>query len=72
MTHYPKDIMAAAMRALMVPEYDYVESVSAEILAERQRCANVARRLVLRSDYPHDTLTIEETVAGILSGEPTP
>ena len=34
----PKDVMASAIRALSVPEYDMVTSVSAAILAERKQC----------------------------------
>lgn len=39
MSAAPRDVMAAAMRALMVPEDEMVESVSRAILAERERCA---------------------------------
>ena len=39
MTEIPKEVMAAAMRALMVPEHEMVDSVSQAILAERERCA---------------------------------
>lgn len=38
-----KKVVAAAMRALMVPEHEMVDSVAAAILAERKRCAEVAR-----------------------------
>lgn len=37
MSETPQDIMAAAMRALMVPEHEMVESVARAILAERNR-----------------------------------
>jgi hypothetical protein len=40
----PEDVMANAMRALMVPEHEMVDSVARAILAERNRCADVARR----------------------------
>ena len=37
-----KQVMATAMRALMVPEHEMVDSVARAILAERERCAKVA------------------------------
>lgn len=39
-----KKVMAAAMRALMVPEHEMVDSVAAAILAERKRCADAVHR----------------------------
>jgi Arc/MetJ family transcription regulator len=33
----PDDVFAAAMRALMVPEHEMVDSVARAILAERER-----------------------------------
>lgn len=41
----PKDIVAAAMRALMVDESDMVDSVARALWAERKRCAEIARKM---------------------------
>lgn len=45
MSEIQKEVMATAMRALMVPEPEMVDSVASAILAERRRCAEVARHL---------------------------
>ncbi|TPM58955.1 hypothetical protein FJ959_08760 [Mesorhizobium sp. B2-2-4] len=59
MSEIPKDVGAAAVRALAAPEYEYFERVSQAILAERKRCADIAR----------SRFTIE-TVIKTAKGEP--
>lgn len=39
MTDIPKDVVAAAIRALMVPEHEMTGSVALAIMAERERIA---------------------------------
>lgn len=40
----PADVFLEAMKALMVPEPEMVGSVARAIMAERERCAEIARR----------------------------
>ncbi len=42
MSDIRQDVIAAAMRALMVPEREMVDSVARAILIERERCAQIA------------------------------
>lgn len=53
MSEIPKDVMAAAMRALMVPEHEMVESVSRALMAERERCAKIAENAPIEAWATH-------------------